>query len=239
MRGRLNILVSRAAPARARPPLLNVLSSYIPADRTHRHHRGRGRTASSTRSTSSAWRARPPNIEGKGEVTIRDLVRNALRMRPDRIIVGEIRGGEALDMLQAMNTGHDGSLSTVHANSPARRSVPPGDHGADGRHGPARSGPSASRCSRALHLIVHQSRMGDGTRRITHITEVQGMEGDIITLQNLFVFDWEAGIDETGHYRGRLKSTGIRPAFLPILRNQGISVLDEVFSFETYDKSYV
>ena len=121
-------------------------------------------------------------------MTIRDLVRNALRMRPDRIIVGEIRGGEALDMLQAMNTGHDGSLSTVHANSPrdvlSRVETMVLMAGMDL---PVRA--IREQVSRAIHLIVHQSRLRDGTRRITHITEIQGMEGDVITLQNLFVFD--------------------------------------------------
>jgi pilus assembly protein CpaF len=177
---------------------------------------------------------RPPNIEGKGEVTIRDLVRNALRMRPDRIIVGEIRGGEALDMLQAMNTGHDGSLSTVHCNSPrdalSRIETMVLMAGMDL---PVRA--IREQVSRAIHLIVHQGRLADGSRRVTHITEIQGMEGDVITLQNLFVFDFDAGVDENGRYLGRLKSTGIRPGFLPILKQHGINVTDDVFAFETYD----
>ena len=179
---------------------------------------------------------RPPNIEGKGEVTIRDLVRNALRMRPDRIIVGEVRGGEALDMLQAMNTGHDGSLTTVHANSPrdalSRLETMVLMAGMDL---PVRA--IREQVSRAIHLIVHQARLRDGSRRITHITEIEGMEGDVITLQDLFVFDFAAGIGTDGRYLGRLKSTGIRPAFLPFLKNNGVTVPDDVFAFETYDTS--
>ncbi len=165
-------------------------------------------------------------------------MRNALRMRPDRIIVGEIRGGEALDMLQAMNTGHDGSLSTVHSNSPrdalSRVETMVLMAGVDL---PVRA--IREQASRASHLMVHQSRLNDGTRRITHITEIQGMEGDVITLQNLFVFDYSAGMDGDGRIQGRLKSTGIRPAFLPFLRDHGIMVPDTAFPFETYDVSPV
>ncbi len=232
VRGRLNILVS-GGTGTGKTTTLNVLSNYIPKDERiitiedaaelklgHEH--------------LVSLEYRPPNIEGKGEVTIRDLVRNALRMRPDRIIVGEIRGGEALDMLQAMNTGHDGSLSTVHANSPrdvlSRVETMALMAGMDI---PIRA--IREQVSRAIHLIVHQSRLPDGSRRITHITEVQGMEGDVITLQNLFIFDFSAGIDQSGQYLGRLKSTGIRPAFLPILKNHGITIPDDVFAFETYD----
>jgi pilus assembly protein CpaF len=236
VKGRLNILVS-GGTGTGKTTTLNVLSNYIPKDERiitiedaaelklwHEH--------------LVSLEYRPPNIEGKGEVTIRDLVRNALRMRPDRIIVGEIRGGEALDMLQAMNTGHDGSLSTVHANSPrdvlSRVETMALMAGMDL---PLRA--IREQVSRAIHLIVHQSRLPDGSRRITHITEIQGMEGDVITLQNLFVFDFAAGTDENGRYLGRLKSTGIRPAFLPILKNNGVTVPDDVFAFETYDTALV
>jgi len=236
VKGRLNILVS-GGTGTGKTTTLNVLSNYIPKDERiitiedaaelklwHEH--------------LVSLEYRPPNIEGKGEVTIRDLVRNALRMRPDRIIVGEIRGGEALDMLQAMNTGHDGSLSTVHANSPrdvlSRVETMALMAGMDL---PVRA--IREQVSRAIHLIVHQSRLPDGSRRITHITEIQGMEGDVITLQNLFVFDFNAGIDENGRYLGRLKSTGIRPHFLPILKNNGVTVPDDVFAFETYDTALV
>jgi pilus assembly protein CpaF len=173
--------------------------------------------------------ARPPNIEGRGEVTIRDLVRNALRMRPDRIVVGEVRGGEALDMMQAMNTGHDGSISTVHSNSPrdalARLETMTLMSGME-------LGVRAVReqVASALQLIVHQARMKDGTRRITHLTEIVGMEGDVITLQDLFLFDYAAGIDEDGKFLGNLKSTGLRPRFLDRLQERGITLPAEVFA---------
>ena len=234
VKGRLNILVS-GGTGTGKTTTLNVISNYIPSDERV--------VTIEDAAELKLWHEhlvsleyRPPNIEGKGEVTIRDLVRNALRMRPDRIIVGEIRGGEALDMLQAMNTGHDGSLSTVHANSPrdvlSRVETMVLMAGMDL---PVRA--IREQVSRAIHLIVHQGRLPDGSRRITHITEIQGMEGDVVTLQNLFVFDFTAGIDKDGRYLGRLKSTGIRPAFLPFLKNNGVTVPDDVFAFETYDTS--
>jgi pilus assembly protein CpaF len=172
---------------------------------------------------------RPPNIEGRGEVTIRDLVKNALRMRPDRIVVGEVRGGEALDMMQAMNTGHDGSISTVHSNSPrdalSRIETMMLMAGVD-------LGIRAIReqVASAMNLIVHQTRMKDGVRRITHITEVVGMEGDIITLQDLFLFDYSAGIDDEGKFRGQLRPTGLRPQFVEHLADHGVQVPIEVFA---------
>ncbi len=236
VRGRLNILVS-GGTGTGKTTTLNVISNYIPKDERV--------VTIEDAAELKLWHEhlvsleyRPPNIEGKGEVTIRDLVRNALRMRPDRIIVGEIRGGEALDMLQAMNTGHDGSLSTVHANSPrdvlSRVETMVLMAGMDL---PVRA--VREQVSRAIHLIVHQGRLPDGSRRITHITEIQGMESDVITLQNLFIFDFAAGIDKDGRYLGRLKSTGIRPAFLTFLKNNGVTVPDDVFAFETYDTSVV
>ncbi|HEV8421160.1 MAG TPA: ATPase, T2SS/T4P/T4SS family, partial [Actinomycetota bacterium] len=173
--------------------------------------------------------ARPPNIEGKGEVSIRDLVRNALRMRPDRIVVGEVRGGEALDMLQAMNTGHDGSISTIHANSPrdvlSRLETMTLMAGMD-------LGVRAIReqISSAINLILHQARLKDGTRRVTHITEVVGMEGDVVTLQDLFLFDFRAGVDELGRALGELQPTGLRPHFLDKLKDRGIVVHASNFS---------
>jgi pilus assembly protein CpaF len=172
---------------------------------------------------------RPPNIEAKGEVTIRDLVRNALRMRPDRIVVGEVRGGEALDMMQAMNTGHDGSISTIHCNSPrdalARLETMALMAGMD-------LGVRAIReqISSALDVIVHQARMKDGTRRITHVTEIVGMEGDVITLQDLFLFDYSAGLDSEGRFLGQLKSTGLRPRCVDKLKDRGVTVSPEVFA---------
>lgn len=234
VRGRLNVLVSGGTGV-GKTTTLNVLSSYVPVgERVVTIEDAAELKLSHEHIVSLEYR--PPNLEGKGEVTIRDLVRNALRMRPDRIIVGEIRGGEALDMLQAMNTGHDGSLSTVHANSPrdalARVETMVLMAGLDL---PVRA--IREQVSRALNLIVHQSRLSDGSRRVTHITEIQGMEGDVITLQNLFVFDYAAGMDEDGRHLGRLKGTGIRPSFLRRLADAGITVPGGVFQLETYDVS--
>ncbi|HYZ13315.1 MAG TPA: CpaF family protein [Actinomycetota bacterium] len=227
VRGRLNILVSGGTGA-GKTTTLNVLSSFLPDDerivtiedsaelRLQQPHIVR-------------LESRPPNIEGRGEVTIRDLVRNALRMRPDRIVVGEVRGAEALDMMQAMNTGHDGSISTVHSNAPrdalSRVETMMLMAGMD-------LGIRAIReqISSALNLIVHQARMKDGVRRITHVTEVVGMEGDIITLQDLFLFDYNAGIDDEGKFKGELKATGIRPRFVDRLAERGVRIPAEVFS---------
>jgi pilus assembly protein CpaF len=172
--------------------------------------------------------SRPANIEGRGQVTVRDLVRNALRMRPDRIVIGEVRDGAALDMLQAMNTGHDGSLATVHANSPrdslARIETMVLMAGMDL---PMRA--IREQMSAAIDIIVHQTRLKDGTRRITHITEIVGMEGEIITLQDIFVFDFRAGTDEFGRFRGQLRPTGIRPLFLERLAEVGVTLPPEIF----------
>jgi pilus assembly protein CpaF len=179
--------------------------------------------------------ARPPNIEGRGEVTIRDLVRNALRMRPDRIVVGEVRDAAALDMLQAMNTGHDGSICTIHSNTPrdalARMETMVLMAGLDL---PVRA--IREQVSSALDLIVHQARFKDGTRRITHVTEVVGMEGDVITLQDVFLFDHGMGFDETGRSKGTLKSTGLRPKFLDKLADSGITIDPKVFAFEKFTR---
>jgi pilus assembly protein CpaF len=172
--------------------------------------------------------SRPPNIEGKGAIPIRELVRNSLRMRPDRIIVGECRGGEALDMLQAMNTGHDGSMSTGHANSPrdmlSRLETMVLMAGVDL---PVRA--IREQIASAVDLIVHQARLKDGTRRITNITEVQGMEGDVIVMQDVFVFE-QTGVVE-GKIQGRLKPTGIRPKFVEKLEIQGIHLPPGLFGF--------
>src|SRR4051812_29964716 len=227
--GRLNCIVS-GGTGTGKTTTLNVLSSFIPEDerivtvedakelQLHQDH-------------VLAMEARPPNIEGRGQVTIRDLVRNSLRMRPDRIVVGEVRGGEALDMLQAMNTGHDGSITTVHANSPrdslARIETMTLMSGFDL---PVRT--IREQMSSALDLIVHLTRLRDGTRRITHITEVQGMEGEVITLQDIFLFDFSPGVDEDGRFRGRLKSTGLRPKFLDKLAERGVYVEPELFALE-------
>jgi pilus assembly protein CpaF len=175
--------------------------------------------------------SRPSNIEGKGEISIRDLVRNSLRMRPDRIVVGEVRGAEALDMLQAMNTGHDGSLSTVHSNSPrdalARIETMVLMSGFDL---PVRA--IREQVTSALDLLVHVARLRDGTRRVVQISEVQGMEGDTIVLEDIFAFDYSMGIDEDGRFRGHIKSTGIRPRVALRLEDLGIRLAADTFAYE-------
>ena len=225
--GRLNGVVA-GGTGTGKTTMLNVLSSFIPDDerivtvedakelQLHQEH-------------VLSMESRPPNVEGRGEVTIRDLVKNTLRMRPDRIVVGECRSGEALDMLQAMNTGHDGSLTTVHANSPrdtlARLETLVLMAGFDL---PVRA--IREQMASAIDVIVQLTRLRDGTRRVTHITEVQGMEGDVITLQDIFLFDFGAGVDEHGRYRGQLRATGVRPKFAEKLADQGIRLGAEVFS---------
>ena len=228
VRGRLNVLVS-GGTGTGKTTLLNVLSGFIPDDE-------RIVTIEDAVELQLAQshvvrlESRPANIEGRGQVAIRDLVRNSLRMRPDRIIVGEVRGGEALDMLQAMNTGHEGSLSTVHANSPrdalSRIETMVLMAGIDL---PTRA--IREQVASAIHLIIQVTRLKDGSRRISHITEVAGMEGDIITLQDLFVLDYKAGFDAQGKFRGGLVTTGLRPSFLDQLADVGVTVPPEVFGF--------
>jgi pilus assembly protein CpaF len=159
-------------------------------------------------------------------------------MRPDRIVVGEVRGGEALDMLQAMNTGHDGSITTVHANTPrdalARIETMTLMSGFDL---PIRA--IREQMSSALDVIVHLSRLRDGTRRITHVTEVQGMEGDVITLQDVFLFDYGMGIDQNGRFKGHLKATGIRPRFAEKLQDLGVKLGAELFATQGFSKRAV
>lgn len=171
--------------------------------------------------------SRPANVEGKGQITIRDLVRNALRMRPDRIIVGEVRSGEALDMLQAMNTGHDGSLTTAHANSPrdalSRLETMVLMSGFDL---PIRA--IREQISSAIDLIVHQARIKDGSRKITHITEVQHLDGDTITTQDIFNYEM-TGIDENGKATGHFIATGLRPNFMERFSTNGIELPPEMF----------
>jgi pilus assembly protein CpaF len=170
---------------------------------------------------------RPPNIEGHGAVQIRHLVINALRMRPDRIIVGEVRAEEALDMLQAMNTGHDGSLTTVHANNPrdgvSRLEVMVGMANANMHVRSIRQ-----QIASAVDLFVQVARLSDGTRRVTHLTEVVGMEGDLITMQDIFVFE-KVGVSEAGRVSGRFRATGIRPKFAERLKTSGFSLPPAMF----------
>ena len=170
---------------------------------------------------------RPPNIEGKGAITMRDLVKNSLRMRPDRVVVGEVRSGEALDMLQAMNTGHDGSLTTGHANSP-RDMLSRLETMVlmAGMELPVRA--IREQIASAVDLILQQSRLQDGSRRVTHLTEVQGMEGDVVTLQDIFIFE-QTGKDENNKIVGRFKPTGIRPKFLEKLAGNGIHLPNDIF----------
>jgi pilus assembly protein CpaF len=164
--------------------------------------------------------ARPPNVDGRGEVTQRELLRNALRMRPDRIIIGEVRGGEAFDMLNAMNTGHEGSLSTIHANAP-RDALARLENMVLMANLDLPMRAIREQMASALHLILQISRFRDGGRRVTYITEVSGMEGDIVTLQDIFRFE-QKGIDEHGRIVGRLQSTGIRPSFAEGFAQAGI-----------------
>ena len=217
---RLNVLISGGTGA-GKTTLLNALSAYIPEDerivtiedsaelQLQQPHVVRLET-------------RPPNIEGKGEVTQRDLVRNALRMRPDRIVIGEVRGGEAIDMLQAMNTGHDGSLTTIHANTPrdalARLETMIQMTG-------MRLSDRAMRqqIAAAINLVVQVARLSDGTRRVTAISEITGMEGETITMQEIFLFE-RTGVDSQGQVIGRFRPTGIRPRFAERLKSCGLQL---------------
>lgn len=227
VQGRISMVVSGGTGA-GKTTSLNVLSSFIPADeriitiedaaelRLQQPHVVR-------------LESRPPNIEGRGAVTIRDLVRNALRMRPDRIVIGETRGGEALDMLQAMNTGHDGSISTVHSNAPrdaiSRLETMVLMAGTELNVRTIRE-----QIASAVDLIIHQERLKDGTRRITHVTEVVGMLGEDVLLQDIFLFDYKAGVDEEGRSKGRLEPTGLRPRFQNKLEDRGISISPLLYS---------
>ncbi|HXF83817.1 MAG TPA: CpaF family protein [Anaerolineales bacterium] len=221
---RLNIVISGGTGS-GKTTLLNVLSGYIPGDE---------RIITIENAAELQLRqehvvtleSRPPNIEGRGEITIRQLVINALRMRPDRIIVGEIRDEAALDMLQAMNTGHDGSMTTLHSNSPrdtlSRLETMVLMAGMDL---PSRA--IREQIASAVDLICHQERMRDGTRKITHISEVSGMEGEVITMTDIFVFE-QTGI-ENGQIIGRLRPTGLRPKFMDRIEAAGINLPPSIF----------
>ncbi len=221
---RLNVVISGGTGS-GKTTLLNVLSSFIPGDE---------RIITIENAAELQLRqehvvtleSRPANIEGRGEITIRDLVINSLRMRPERIIVGECRGGETLDMLQAMNTGHDGSMTTAHANSPrdaiARIETMCLMAGMDL---PVRA--IREQISSAIDVICQQERMRDGTRKVTYITEVGGMEGDIVTMTDIFVFE-QSGI-ENGKIIGRLRPTGLRPKFMDKIEAAGIHLPPSIF----------
>jgi pilus assembly protein CpaF len=226
VRLRKNIIVAGGTGS-GKTSLLNVLSSYIPnTDRIVTIE-----DAAELRLTQDhivRLESRPPNIEGKGAITIRDLVRNALRMRPDRIVVGECRGGEALDMLQAMNTGHDGSLTTVHANAP-RDVISRLETMVlmSGMELPVRA--IREQIASAVDMIVHESRMSDGSRKITNVTEIVGQEGDQITMQDIFEFK-QTGIGEEGKVLGSLSPTGSVPTFLEEIKSQGMTIDHSMFS---------
>jgi pilus assembly protein CpaF len=221
---RLNVVISGGTGS-GKTTLLNVLSGFIPNDE---------RILTIENAAELQLRqehvvtleSRPPNIEGRGEVSIRDLVINSLRMRPDRIVVGECRGPEALDMLQAMNTGHDGSLTTAHSNSPrdtlARLETMVLMAGMEL---PIRA--IREQIASAIDLIVHEERMRDGSRKVVNVTEVQGMEGDVIVMSDIFVFE-QTGL-EAGKVIGRLRPTGIRPRFMPRVEAAGVHLPPNIF----------
>jgi pilus assembly protein CpaF len=225
---RLNILISGGTGA-GKTTLLNALSAYIPEEQ---------RIVTIEDSAELQLQqphvvrleTRPPNIEGRGEVTQRDLVKNALRMRPDRIVIGEVRGGEAIDMLQAMNTGHDGSLTTVHANTPrdalARLETMIQMTGMKLSERAMRQ-----QIASALNLVIQAARLSDGTRRVVSISEITGMEGDTITMQEIFMFE-RKGIDKDGNVVGRFRPTGVRPRFAERLKVYGMQ-LPRVFFEES------
>jgi pilus assembly protein CpaF len=226
VKARLNVLISGGTGA-GKTTLLNIVSGYIPPSerivtiedsaelQLQQPHAVRLET-------------RPANIEGRGEVTARDLVRNSLRMRPDRIIVGEVRGGEALDMLQAMNTGHDGSLTTVHANTPrdalARIENMVSMAGVNFPINALRT-----QIASAIDIVVQVERQEDGTRRVVSLQEINGMEGDVITMSELYLYE-RHGLDEDGNVKGAFKSTGIIPGFMKRLKQRGIELPVETFN---------
>lgn len=232
VQGKLNVLISGGTGA-GKTTLLNVLSGYIPGDeriitiedaaelQLKQDHVVRLET-------------RPPNIEGKGAIRQRQLVINSLRMRPDRIVVGEVRGEEAVDMLQAMNTGHEGSLTTVHANSP-RDALSRIETMASMANLNLPEKAARQQIASAINLVIQVSRMPDGTRKITSIAEITGMEGPIITMQDLFVYERQ-GFDENGRVKGKFKPTGIRPKFSEKLAAAGIHLPLDMFSAEALSR---
>jgi pilus assembly protein CpaF len=226
VKAKLNIVVSGGTGS-GKTTTLNVLSSFIPADERIVTIEDAAELQLRQEHVVSL-ETRPANIEGKGAVTMRDLVKNALRMRPDRIVVGEVRGGEALDMLQAMNTGHDGSLTTGHANTPrdmlARLETMVLMAGMEL---PVKA--IREQISSAVDLVIQQSRLRDGSRKVIYITEVQGMEGEIVTMQDIFLFE-QTGVADNGKILGRLKPTGIRPKFYDKFEVSGIKLPPDLFA---------
>ena len=227
VKARMNILVSGGTGA-GKTTFLNVLSSSIPANERIITVEDAAELILQQEHTVRL-ETRPPNIEGKGAITQRDLVRNALRMRPDRIIVGEVRGGEALDMLQAMNTGHDGSISTIHANAPrdalSRIETMVLMAGFD-----LPSKAIREQIASALNVILQLSRMSDGTRKVVTVSEVTGMEGDVVVMQDIFVFE-KRGVDRDGKVLGEYRATGVRPKFLDAVHAAGIHLGANVFAY--------
>lgn len=225
VKAKVNLLIS-GGTGTGKTTLLNILSGYIPTSE-------RVVTIEDAAELQLQQphvvrlEVRPPNIEGKGEVTQRMLVRNSLRMRPDRIIVGEVRGAEVLDMLQAMNTGHEGSMTTVHANTP-RDALTRLENmaGMAGLNLPPKT--MRQQISSALTAVIHVARMSDGKRKLTSIQEITGMESDIITMQEIFIFE-QTGVAPDGTVLGHFRATGIRPKFVDRLRTRGIEVPDELF----------
>ena len=225
VKAKVNLLVS-GGTGTGKTTLLNILSGFIPANeriitiedaaelQLQQPHVVRLET-------------RPPNIEGKGEVAQRALVKNSLRMRPDRIILGEVRGAEAMDMLQAMNTGHEGSMTTVHANTP-RDALTRLENmvGMAGLNLPTKA--MRQQISSAITAVIHVSRLTDGKRKVTSIQEITGMEGDIVTMQEIFVFE-QTGVAPDGIVLGSFRATGIRPRFIDRLRTRGVAISDDIF----------
>jgi len=227
IKGRLNIIVSGGTGS-GKTTLLNVLSSFIPENERIVTIEDAAEIQLKQEHVITL-ESRPANLEGKGQISIRALLKNALRMRPDRIIVGEVRSDETLDMLQAMNTGHDGSLTTIHANS-ARDSISRIETMVmmSGMELPVKA--IRDQVSSAVDLIIQQSRLRDGTRKITSITEVIGMEGDVVSMQDLFLYETEGRIDVDGKFKGVFKPTGVRPYCLEKVRQNGVLVNNDWFT---------
>lgn len=228
VKAKLNILISGGTGS-GKTTLLNILSGYIP----------NGERIITIEDTAELQlqqnhvvrlETRPPNIEGKGEISMRSLVKNSLRMRPDRIVLGEVRGSEVIDMLQAMNTGHDGSLTTVHANTP-RDALGRLENlvGMGGANLPAKA--LRQQIASAIHLIVQASRMNDGSRKVVSIHEVTGMEGDVITTQEIFYYERQ-GTNPDGSLLGRFRCTGVRPKWAERVKSYGINLPDDLFDPE-------